>query len=476
MRRINRDLLRLGQVLGLVVAAFGVTVAATAALAARNDSAPQPASQPDSALTTALIQQAWPKVADLLDSETSLPPAMQFVQAHAFTALNKPNESLCALMDLASTENIAAWYAWAQDFQTRYPQHAVAYYLLGDALARRGDLAGAVSTFTAGLQIDSSNPLLLNARGTAYAVQGNRQAAREDLLRVASGDRPLVDAQVGAGALIIDRKGGSSDARSWFDSALGEQQSEDALALYGRALTWVADGDWERANADLEAALESAPCIAPLMATQLTAMQAYMTGGADAAADTQDAESGFALARVIEPFLENPTDRNASALLAYLGPNPQDVSVATSILRSYGTGHPLWAATASQQLSQANTWNVSLQPTLERLSTVPGVAAWRPYPWLEAAPRPIAAPGTMLYAASLQNPYGLTNGLISGQPNAYSLSNLQLVGTLRDAVGTGVTPGGFDANLHQARFDRGDWPAVTYYGLLYPAAADQVLP
>jgi hypothetical protein len=70
--------------------------------------------------------------------------------------------------------------------------------------------------------------------------------------------------------------------------------------------------------------------------------------------------------------------------------------------------------------------------------------------------------GPMVYAASLQ----------SGN----SMANLQLVGTLREAVGTGVTPGGFDASLHEARFDRGDWPAITYYGLLYPAAADRALP
>ncbi len=462
MRRMNLDRLRLGPVLALVVAVLAVTAAATATLAARSDSAPQPASQPDSALTAALIQQAWPKVADLLDSETSLPPAMQFVRAHAFTALNKANESLCALLAVSSDENVAAWHAWAQDFQTRYPQHAVAYYLLGDALARRGDLAGAIATFTAGLQIDPADPLLLNARGTAYAIEGNRQAAREDLLRVANRDNPLVDAQVGAGALIIDRRGGSSDARSWFDSALSDPHSEHALALYGRALTWVADGDWQRANADLQAALASAPCIAPLVATQLTALQEYMAGGADAVVDAQDAESGFALARVIEPFLANPTERNATALLAYLAPNPQDVPVATSILRSHASGHPLWAATASQQLSQANIWNVNLQPTFEALSympaagpVVPAAGSMRPYPWISPAP------GTV-YAASL--------------PSTNNLSNLQLVGTLREAVGPGITPGGFDASLHEARFDRGDWPAVTYYGLLYPAAADRALP
>ncbi len=476
MRRMNRDRLRLRPVLALVVAVLAVTAAATATLAARSDSAPQPASQPDSALTAALIQQSWPRVADLLDSETSLPPAMQFVQAHAFTALNKTNESLCAFLAASNDENIAAWHAWAQDFQTRYPQHAVAYYLLGDALARRGDLDGAIATFTTGLQIDPANALLLDARGTAYAIQGNRQAAREDLLRVANGDSPLVDAQVGAGTLIIDRRGGSSDARSWFESALSDPQSEDALALYGRALTWVADGDWERANADLQAALAAAPCIAPLMATQLTALQEYMAGGADAAVDAQDAESGFALARVIEPFLTNPTDRNASALLAYLASNPQDVPTATSILKSYSSGHPLWAATASQQLSQANTWSVALQPTYETLSSMPAVGPFVPpagplvppagpfvpvagsvgaYPWMSAAP------GTV-YAASL--------------PSTNNLYNLQLVGTLREAVGPGITPGGFDASLHEARFDRGDWPAVTYYGLLYPATADRALP
>jgi hypothetical protein len=231
-----------------------------------------------------------------------------------------------------------------------------------------------------------------------------------------------------------------------------------------------------------------------------------MSAGADAAANAQDADSGFALSRAVEPFLENPTPQNAAALLAYLTPNPQDVSTATSILRSYASAHPLWAATASQQLNQANTWNVSLQPTYESLSYlpapgpfapatgqfVPGTGTYLPatgtylpatgtylpatgtyfpatspfvpvagstrlYPWMSASP----APGT-LYASSLRT--------------ENTLSNLQLTGTLRDAIGPGITVGGFDASLHEARFDRGDWPAVTYYGLLYPAVADQALP
>jgi hypothetical protein len=301
---------------------------------------------------------------------------------------------------------------------------------------------------------------------------------------VANGDSPLADAQVGAGSLIIDRRGGSSDARSWFDSALSDPAADHALALYGRALTWVAEGDWEQANSDLQAALASAPCIAPLMATQLAALQDYMYGAADAAMlDEQDAESGFALARVIEPFLANPTERNASALLAYLAPNPQEVSVATSILRSHAAGHPVWAAAASQQLNQANNWNLSFQPTYETLAAVPGGvsfvpagAAARPYPWMSAA-----APGTMVYAASLPNAYALQSAYPLQSPytlqSAYTpLANTQLVGTLRESVGTGVTPGGFDASLHEARFDRGDWPAVTYYGLLYAGTADRALP
>jgi tetratricopeptide (TPR) repeat protein len=386
----------------------------------------------------------------------------------------------------------------------------VAYYLLGDALARRGDLGGAIATFTAGLQIAPSDPLLLNARGTAYAVEGNRQAARQDLLRVASGDTTLADAQVGAGSLVIDRRGGSSDARSWFDTALSDPQSESALAHYGRALTYVADGDWESANADLQAALAAAPCMAPLMATQLTALQDYMTAGANAALAEQDAGSGFALTRVIDPFLANPTERNASALLAYLAPNPQEIPVATSVLRSYATAHPTWAAAASQQLNQASNWSTSLQPTYESLAFVPGGAAMRPYPVISAAPALNTAAGPMVAGPVVSNPvnYGQPNyGQVRFGPAVYgmgvsapafsgpmvsgpvvyassvptvnstnNLANLQLVGQLREAVGTSVTPGGFDSSLHEARFDRGDWPAITYYGLLYPATADRALP
>src|SRR4051794_26913393 len=107
MRRINPARPRLGPAFAVLAALLAVTVAATAAFAARSESAPQAAAaRPDSALAAALIQQSWPTVASLLDSETSLPPTMQFVQAHAFTALNQPNASLCTLLAVSSNENV----------------------------------------------------------------------------------------------------------------------------------------------------------------------------------------------------------------------------------------------------------------------------------------------------------------------------------------------------------------------------------
>src|SRR5687767_197705 len=108
MRWINPDRPRLRPVLASLAAVLVVVVAtaASATLAARIDSASRPASHPDSELAAALIQQAWPKVAELLDSDTSA-PAMQFIQAHAFTALNQPNESLCTLLAVSTDENIA---------------------------------------------------------------------------------------------------------------------------------------------------------------------------------------------------------------------------------------------------------------------------------------------------------------------------------------------------------------------------------
>jgi hypothetical protein len=81
----------------------------------------------------------------------------------------------------------------------------------------------------------------------------------------------------------------------------------------------------------------------------------------------------------------------------------------------------------------------------------------------------------MLYAASVQSPYPVQS--VYPFQSAYTpLANTQLVNALRESIGTTVTPGGFDASLHEARIDRGDWPAVTYYGLLYPATPDGALP
>ena len=74
----------------------------------------------------------------------------RLVAAHACLATIRNNEAL-VLFFAAEDGDLAAWKTWTESLHTRSPFNAVAASLLGDALARSGDLRRAEDYFTAAL-------------------------------------------------------------------------------------------------------------------------------------------------------------------------------------------------------------------------------------------------------------------------------------------------------------------------------------
>jgi len=74
-----------------------------------------------------------------------------------------------------------AWRTWTEKLDQENPNSPVALYLLGDALARNGDLNQAEVHFTSALELDPKFGLALVARGTVEAITGRTDDAYIDL-------------------------------------------------------------------------------------------------------------------------------------------------------------------------------------------------------------------------------------------------------------------------------------------------------
>src|SRR4051812_38152736 len=86
----------------------------------------------------AVLAEDWSKTVELLSSvDAKTPsPTLRLLKGLTCQALNRSNEALSLFLASTSTEDVATWKTWAEDFQRRHPSSAVGRYFQGDALAR----------------------------------------------------------------------------------------------------------------------------------------------------------------------------------------------------------------------------------------------------------------------------------------------------------------------------------------------------
>jgi tetratricopeptide (TPR) repeat protein len=209
----------------------------------------------------AVFQEDWPTVLRLLDSAGDRPPSgmQRLIKGHACLATNRANESLCLFAGV-SRPDLARWCTLTRYWAFAHRDHAIAHYLYGDALARRGEWRAAIQAYDAGLKRRPAHPLLLNARGVVYAKQAEFDRAVLDLSLAARATPALGDAAASLGATYLAKGSGAQGAFDAFSRAL-EVDPESALARISRACAACALGRLNTAEGDLVAARKAPPCV-----------------------------------------------------------------------------------------------------------------------------------------------------------------------------------------------------------------------
>jgi len=128
------------------------------------------------------------------------------------------------------------------------PESANAYYNLGFAYDKKGDLAEAISNFSKAIEID---PTLTDAyynRAFAYYKKGNFNNAITDYSKVVEISPEAADAHYGLG-LAYSKKGNLNKAISEYTEAI-KARPDFALAYNARAVAYVTKNNYIGAMAD----------------------------------------------------------------------------------------------------------------------------------------------------------------------------------------------------------------------------------
>lgn len=209
----------------------------------------------DKQIAQAVYAEDWTKVIELLGSvDNQTPsPVHRMIKGHADLALNRNNESLCLFLSVSSEDDIRRWAEWSQDFLKKNPKSVIAYYFMGDALARQELWDEALKAFNKAIEINPKNAMVLNARGVVYAAKGEWDDARNDFKEAIEVNPSFAETYASRGTFILQRKTDAKIALDWFDRAL-EISPDYVLALNGRGGVKNLLQEWDMAVPDFEKA------------------------------------------------------------------------------------------------------------------------------------------------------------------------------------------------------------------------------
>lgn len=142
----------------------------------------------------------------------------------------------------------------------------LAYYVgQGDVRFELGDYTAAINAYACALLLDKAYTPALNARGYAYLIQGNDEAALADFNAILELDEANVQAYTNRGVLYT-RQGRFALALSDFDLAIA-LAPDFAVAYNDRAVIHAAEANYDLALADVQQAIALDPNYAEPHAT-----------------------------------------------------------------------------------------------------------------------------------------------------------------------------------------------------------------
>ena len=233
----------------------------------------------------AVLKEDWKQVVELLrdvsdDIKKSPNPVLRLIKGHASLALNQNNDSVRLFLSVVVREDIDACDRWAEGLAQGNPASSISHYFQGDVKARQKNWSAAITCFTRALDRSGKNPLMLNARGVAYARNHRLHEARLDFAEAAANrTRQLTDVYANIGALAIQKKDGAEGAIRAYTEAI-RINPNFALALHGRACVELALKRIGPAAQDLLAAHKSAGSFSSLFAENYSAVVSRNPSGA----------------------------------------------------------------------------------------------------------------------------------------------------------------------------------------------------
>lgn len=217
-------------------------------------------------LIDVIFQEDWEKIITSLEkADTDDDPAARLLIGHACLATNRNNAAMLLFLSVQGKSDLSLWTRWTTSFFERHPKSTVAQYLAADALTRTGSFQKSIEGFTRVINSKNSSDLTralsLNARGVAYVLTNDLEAAQVDFYLATKQFPNFADGYANLGTLnvfqeVSIRQGkGAIEA---FDRAL-TMNPDFALAYNGRGCLYFGNGDFEQATKDFEKAATLIP-------------------------------------------------------------------------------------------------------------------------------------------------------------------------------------------------------------------------
>lgn len=204
----------------------------------------------------AVLAGQWEQIAQTVPVRETLtaPAVVRMIVGHASLASNRNNDALRLFASTVNDADRQAWDRWTESFVARAPTSAEAWYLRGDAQARRRNWQEATQCFDEALRLDPQCYLAWNARGVVAHAVGNTLEARLCFYKAVRAKADFADAHASRGTLNVYQRSVTNRDRSGprHSFALAAQYSRDKqpiVPLIGRGCTLYGTEDYEEALA-----------------------------------------------------------------------------------------------------------------------------------------------------------------------------------------------------------------------------------
>lgn len=153
----------------------------------------------------AVLSENWETVADLLKNvhPESQSAIARLIKGHACLALNRNNDSLGLFASALDQKSRSQWQEWSEQFVKKNGQYSIAWYLHGDAFARRQVWKSSINSFDRALDINPGCYLSLSARGVVAHAVGNTLQARLFFQMAVENKKNFADAYANRGTLSV---------------------------------------------------------------------------------------------------------------------------------------------------------------------------------------------------------------------------------------------------------------------------------